>query len=914
MTFLRVGSRSYLPPLALVVGAAITAGLLAIAWKGDVAERDKIHLADAEAVWESANQRLTSADEAVASLATLVNSTLHLDGDQFRIFSEELLRRHSFLVATSYMQLVHPEDRGDFEAGRRARGFPTFSITERQGDGYAAARVKERYFSVIFLEPFIPERASMIGFDVLSDESFGPAAETAIASGRSILAFGSDNLPANGRLWLIRALYMGKNMPAENGARRRAVNGLVGLEVDYGKLLAASVPGTSAAAELFTRSAAGAENLTLAVAPSGDRSETGVLQTGEMKVVLKKSIAAGGGQEYWLRVMTPEGAWRDAFRRIAPTTVPIGLLVTIALVMAARSFSLRAEERLLRQQEIERQVAIKTAELAEANRKLTAEIAERLQAEKALGESESRFRGLFDNMSSGVVVLRAAGPEIAASVVIDLNQAAERIEGARKEEVVGRPLLETLPNFARYGMFGTLLRVWESERPEHAPATYREGEKVVGWRENYVYKLPSGEVIVVYDDVTERNRMEENLRQAQKLESIGTLAGGIAHDFNNILTPIIGFAELCLINTDRDSANHRQLEQIVRSAKRAAELVKQILAFSSRAEQDRGILLAQSVFSEALELLRGTLPSTIEIRSRIDVSCRPVVSAPSEIQRVVMNLCTNAYHAMREKGGVLTIEYCEVELGQNATKAAIGLAPGKYARLTVSDTGQGMDPATLRRIFEPYFTTKRLGEGSGLGLATVHGIMRSHGGAIMAQSELGRGSTFRAYFPISFEVVLQPKTNEAGSHVTSITGRVLLVDDEPMIVDVWRAALEAAGVVVSAFTRSTEALAALKANPDQFDAVVTDQTMPGLTGLELARGILALRPDLPIVLATGYSEHVNEELARTVGIRKYLNKPLAITELVQAVREVLSTDSPSIAPLTPADSVAPDTSTVTTVD
>ena len=389
-------------------------------------------------------------------------------------------------------------------------------------------------------------------------------------------------------------------------------------------------------------------------------------------------------------------------------------------------------------------------------------------------------------------------------------------------------------------------------------------------------------------DVTQERVMERQLRQAQKMEAIGTLAGGIAHDFNNILAAIIGYTEMVLFKIEKGSPIRYNLEQVLRAGSRAKELVKQILAFSRQSEQEFKPIQIGTIIKEALKLLRASLPTTIEMRQHISGRTGLVLADPVQIHQVVMNLCANAAHSMRTSGGVLEVTLDEVNLDSHAVEQQADLVPGRYLRLSVRDTGHGMSGEIVARIFDPFFSTKIPGEGTGMGLSVVHGIVRSHGGAIEVSSDLGVGTTFHVYFP-SLESGVAPKPKTA-QHIPRGTERILLVDDEEAVVDMGRQMLAHLGYRVVGKTSSEDALELFLRDPSQFDLVITDQTMPRITGIELAREILSVCPDMPVVLCTGFSDVISSDEARFQGIREYVLKPILTVELANTIRRIL--DSP----------------------
>jgi signal transduction histidine kinase/ActR/RegA family two-component response regulator len=381
-------------------------------------------------------------------------------------------------------------------------------------------------------------------------------------------------------------------------------------------------------------------------------------------------------------------------------------------------------------------------------------------------------------------------------------------------------------------------------------------------------------------------KYERQLQQVLKIQAIGTLAGGIAHDFNNILFPIVGYTELTMDEVSEDSVAHKNLEEILKAANRAKDLVKQILTFSRQSDQERKPIKIQNIITEALKLLRASIPASIEIVHHIQDDCGPVMGDATQIHQVIMNLCTNAYQAMQDKGGKLEVILTETDISYDELINKIGMQPGKHLKLLVKDEGCGMEPSVLDRIFEPYYTTKAQGKGTGLGLSVIHGIVKNHGGDISVLSTPGKGTIFQVYLPLIENLDLGTNL-EATAGITKGDERILLVDDEEQIVAMERQMLENLGYQVTARTDSQEALEVFAEHPHQFDLVITDMTMPHMTGDQLAQKMLDIEPNIPVILCTGFNEIITEEKALAMGIQKFVMKPVVKNDLAATIRSVL---------------------------
>ncbi len=386
-------------------------------------------------------------------------------------------------------------------------------------------------------------------------------------------------------------------------------------------------------------------------------------------------------------------------------------------------------------------------------------------------------------------------------------------------------------------------------------------------------------------DITEHKQMEAQIIESQKMESIGNLAGGIAHDFNNILFPIIGLSEMFLEDLPPGSLEHENAEEIYKAAKRGSDLVKQILAFSRQSKHEITPVRIQMVLKEVLKLVRATIPSNIEIHSEIQQNCSLVMADPTQVHQIAMNLITNAFHAVEQTGGNIKVTLAEAELKKNdATE--MSLKPGNYALISVSDSGNGIPPENIKKIFEPYFTTKEQGKGTGLGLAVVFGIVKEHDGDIQVRSEVGRGTTFDVYFPLMEKStgLINPEGTEG---IETGSESILLVDDEPAVVRLETQILKRLGYKVTARTSSSDALETFRASPDSFDLVLSDMAMPHMTGIELSREITKIRPGIPVIVCTGFSERLNEEKAKSFGIMGLLMKPVTRHKMARMIRKAL---------------------------
>jgi len=510
---------------------------------------------------------------------------------------------------------------------------------------------------------------------------------------------------------------------------------------------------------------------------------------------------------------------------------------------------------------------------------------------QSLQDSEKRIRALIDGGGDAIFLADMSGR------LVDVNAMSCQILGYTREELLTLTVFDVDPLAAAIRPHETL---WPKLSPEqHVTVTSRHRRKdgslfPVEIRIGLLPLHDTNYVLGFARDITERQqaelerqKLQEQLIQAQKMESIGTLAGGIAHDFNNILTPIFGYLELAMLNLEADSPLMGNLNAVLEAAGRAHEMVKQILTFGRGDSEKISPIKVDAIIKEALKLLRASIPTTIEIRQDLAANCGYVLANSTHIHQVLMNICTNAYHAMKETGGILGVSLIPVSMPADDHLNQVEVKPGPYLLLEISDTGDGMDQATRKRIFDPYFTTKANGEGTGMGLAVVHEIIKKINGRITVHSEPGKGATFRIYLPVIEKFDSADEISPGDSVLPTGTERIMLVDDEECVRDIVEKMLSRLGYEVTTFANPTEALNFFSAQPDCFDLVITDMTMPKLTGDNLAQNIMQIRPDMPIILCSGFSDLINEESARKKGIREFVAKPVSLQPFSRIVRRVL---------------------------
>ncbi len=478
-------------------------------------------------------------------------------------------------------------------------------------------------------------------------------------------------------------------------------------------------------------------------------------------------------------------------------------------------------------------------------------------------------------------------------VVLYVNGAFELITGYAPDEVIGKtPELFRSDKHDDEFYQKLITTISSGSKWEGHITSCQKGGNLIDV-EAIIYPIhdDSGQVlnyVAISRDITQEMAIETQMRQTQKMNAIGELAGGVSHDFNNILTAILGYVALCMNSVDKDDKVHGYLIEIVKAGDRAAKLVRQILTFSRQEEQDFHSVVLQSVLRDSLSLVQTTIKPCIAVEIEIDEQCGSIFGDTTQIQQIIVNLCTNSVHALGQEKGVLHISLKQVELlGGKHEDRAVDLDPGLYACITVKDTGGGMSPETLERIFEPYYTTKKKGEGTGFGLSIVHGIVQKHRGYIVVESELGTGSTFKLYLPLLLETA--EAEEQAIQHSTPEgRGHILFVDDDDVVLSMGREILESFGYSVSTATNGVRALEIFRQNPDAFDGLISDYSMPEMNGHELITECLRLKPGLPAILCSGYKEKVEGEDLGKLGHTAFFLKPLDWRELSRILQQEIN--------------------------
>lgn len=509
-----------------------------------------------------------------------------------------------------------------------------------------------------------------------------------------------------------------------------------------------------------------------------------------------------------------------------------------------------------------------------------------IETRKQIEKSEKRYKSMLETAMDGFWLADRSGN------ILEVNDTYCKMTGYNRQELLNMTIFDLDADETQEDIANHIQKLSKIGEERFLRRQKRKDGSIFNVEISAKYEPKEGNFITFLRDVTDQIRAEEmkknledQLRQSQKMEGIGTLAGGIAHDFNNILSPILLHSEMLMDELPSADTYRHNLKEIYKSGKRARDLVQQILTFARKRTEEKIVIKSSHIVREAIKFLRSTIPTTIEIQFDNRAKCDTVLADSTQLNQIIINLCTNAFHAMREKGGELELILDNESISASKAKKMINLESGEYLKISVKDNGTGIDPNIRDKIFEPYFTTKDVGEGTGFGLATVHGIVQSYRGDIIVESKVGKGSTFHVYIPL--EKTEEQDLKEESIEIPMGNESILFVDDEESIVKITQRSLERFGYKVTGRTSSVEALEAFKNDPAKFDLVITDMTMPNMTGEDLAKELMSIKPGIRVIICTGFSDRIDEGKAKDLGISSFVMKPISANEIAKTIREVL---------------------------
>ncbi len=813
--------------------------------------------------------------EALVFLGDFFNNSTTVTRQEFSNFVKSVLPRYKGIHAFSWNPLVADRERAEYETQARKEGVVDFEFTERTADNrLVKAAQRAEYVVVYYIEP-LPSNRPALGFDIASNPTRLKAIEQGFRTGKLSATDRITLVQETGRqfgvLLLLPIYQQGARLdtPEEREKHRK---GFVVEVLRIGDAIESALKGfPDQEVELYLYDTSAVDEKRFLYYRQSEMSTTAeppMTEEGIQQGLYWSEIFDFAGRQ-WKIVFSPSHLYFKTAHRWHPWMVLAScLLLTIMLayyLFKRTTYIAEIEEKINQE--------------ALTNRRLAWEISERELAE----EKAIRFGDILERSLNEIYVFNAETLHF-----IQVNKGARKNLGYSMEELQVLTPVDIKPEYT----LDSFTRLVEPLRTGAKDVVVFQ--TVHRRKDESQYPVEVHLQLVTFDtmpvfvaiviDITDKLRMEERLRQSHKIEAIGTLAGGIAHDFNNILSVIMGYTELSLNETEKGSSLHNNLQEILQAGGRAQALISQILAFSRQADNEREPIQLKPICEEALKFLRSSLPATIEIQQDL-LSEEMVMADPTQLHQVIMNICTNAGHAMRDDGGVLTIKLTDVTLTAENMVDIPELTPGRYLELRISDTGHGIPEEILDRIFNPFFTTKKTGEGTGMGLSVALGIVSSYKGAITVTSEPGKGSTFIVYLPVV--EIKAPGVPDSQEPAPAGTERILFVDDEIALVNIGEKILTALGYTVTTCTDSDEALQLFRDHPDDFDLVITDMTMPNMSGDKLSVKLIDIRPDIPIILCTGYSAAISGEKAKQLGIKAFAYKPIASHDLARLVRRIL---------------------------
>ena len=813
--------------------------------------------------------------EALMFLGDFFNNSTHVTRKEFSDFVKSVLPRFPGIQAFSWNPLVQYYKRDELESLARKEGYENFEFTERAPDNrLVRAAQRQEYVVVYYIDP-LETNKSALGFDIASNPTRLKAINKGFRTGKLSTTDRITLVQEAGQQFGILLLFpiyqQGVGLKTTED-RYRYRKGFVVEVLRIGDVVETALEAFSDEGInlVLYDLAADKDKRFLHYRPS---SISGVKEQSTNEEAIHEGL-------YWETIFDiADRQWKIVFSSSHSYFTHqhkwhawVALFSSLTLTFVLAFYLLN---KINYTAEIERKVI----QEVRTNEQLAREISERELAQM----KAARFGHILERSINEIYVFNADNLKF-----IQVNKGARDNLGYSIEELQRLTPLDLKPEMT-YESFLNLIEPLRTAKKDVIIINTMHKRK-----DGSLYPVEAHIQFVAFEsvpvfvaivlDVTENRRMEKQLKQAQKMEAIGTLAGGIAHDFNNILSAILGYTELSLSTVKKKSVLYNNLQKVLRAVARAKDMINQILTFSRQTDQDLEPVQVKQIVAETLQFLRASLPTTVRIVQDIQ-SESLILADPTQIHQVLLNLCTNAGHAMEEKGGVLEVKLKDVKFETDFRDEHIELEPGSYVELTISDTGHGMPAYVVDRMFEPFFTTKGIGEGTGMGLSVVHGIVGSYGGVIGAHSDPGEGTTIKVYFPVV--------DRQVESHIqieepaATGTERILFVDDVPDLVTIGKQMLESLGYTVTTCTSSLEALKLFKAKPDQFDLVITDMTMPYMPGDILSTELMKVRPEIPVILCTGYSSKISDEKASRIGIKAFAYKPISKQDIAKMVRRVL---------------------------
>ncbi|MFO7557652.1 MAG: CHASE domain-containing protein [Desulfobacterales bacterium] len=771
------------------------------------------------------------------------------------------------IQGAGFSKRILPSEKAAHIRQIRGEGFPQYTI---KPDGE-----RPEYTSIIFLEPFDWQNQRAFGYDMFSEptrkEAMIRARDTGIAALSGKVSLVQEMVKDMQAGFLIYLAVYRKGEPLETPEqRRKALMGYVYSPFRMNDFIKGILPEKQRYVNLQIFD--GDKPLKETLLYQNDTAKEPDNYPEGRHFATHQSILEYAGHRWLLSFVSSK--YFEENIETGPTNFILLLGISISLLLFSMVLSLNKS----RSQAIA--LDSTTLYLEKANIGLRKEITERKRTEEALRESEEKHRLLFENAGDAIFI------HDAEARILAINPMACELLGYAQAELMSMTIdhvdtpeeaQHTPDRIARLMAHGHLTFETVHQHKDGSSIPIEVNARLITWEGQ-----PA--IMSVCRDITERKKLEAQLQQAYKMEAIGNLAGGIAHDFNNILSAILGYTELAFGDVKKGTLLEENLQEVYTAGKRARDLVKQILAFARQHDEEQKPIQVDTIAKEALKLIRSTIPTTVEVRQNME-SNSLIMGNPSHVHQLFMNLLTNAAQAMEDTGGILEVGLKDIELDNNSSLTQLDLKPGNYIKVTISDTGPGIAPNIIDSIFDPYFTTKGVGKGSGMGLAMVHGIVKTYGGRITVDSELGKGTVFSILLPITKQHEdYRPYEEE---NLPSGTERILFVDDELPIAKMGSQTLEGLGYQVTVRTSSVEALELFRSKPNDFDLVITDMTMPNMTGDTLAVELMKTRSDIPVILCTGYSKKISDETEFKIGIKAFVYKPIVMTDLAKTVRKVL---------------------------